>query len=377
MKKLTEEKIQQMIDLYNDGNNFTEIGKIIGLSSDTVSKYLKDRVKKRVGLLDRYTEEQLQDICKIYKDNGISKVQEKYPELTKNQVYRIASNRKERKENYFWSEQDVKILKENYGKPLKEIQKMLTDTHTVRSIGTKAIKLNLTQSREWTDKEIDIFKRYYSSVPYDEFKKLLPNRTYNSIVNMGRKLGIKSYNYLQEKYSDDQKQFIIDNYKTMTDIELSEALDKPLSGIQEQRRKLGIYYLNKDYSGYDNLSKFFRGHIQDWKNASMKACNYQCILTGSKDFIIHHKYGFNKILQEAFEKMDEQNLLKSTNLSDYSFEELSSMLDIFQCIHNKYPLGVCIRKDIHDLFHQLYGSGGNTEEQWESFIAKYSNKLTA
>ena len=46
-------------------------------------------------------------------------------------------------------------------------------------------------------------------------------------------------------------------------------------------------------------------------------------------------------------------------------------------IHNKYPLGVCIRKDIHDLFHQLYGSGGNTEEQWESFIAKYSNKLTA
>lgn len=101
MKKLTEEKIQQMIDLYNDGNNFTEIGKIIGLSADTVSKYLKDRVKKRVGLLDRYTEEQLQDICKIYKDNGISKVQEKYPELTKNQVYRIASNRKERKRIIF------------------------------------------------------------------------------------------------------------------------------------------------------------------------------------------------------------------------------------------------------------------------------------
>lgn len=39
MKKLTEEKIQQMVDLYNDGNNFTEIGKIIGLSADTVSKY--------------------------------------------------------------------------------------------------------------------------------------------------------------------------------------------------------------------------------------------------------------------------------------------------------------------------------------------------
>lgn len=47
---------------------------------------------------------------------------------------------------------------------------MLTGTHTVRSISTKAIKLNLAQSREWTDKEIDIFKKYYSSIPYDEFK---------------------------------------------------------------------------------------------------------------------------------------------------------------------------------------------------------------
>jgi len=47
------------------------------------------------------------------------------------------------------------------------------------------------------------------------------------------------------------------------------------------------------------------------------------------------------------------------------------MLEIFQEVHSKYPLGVCVRKDIHVLFHRIYGSGGNTPEQWESFVKDY------
>ena len=39
--------------------------------------------------------------------------------------------------------------------------------------------------------------------------------------------------------------------------------------------------------------------------------------------------------------------------------------------HNKYPLGVCIRKDIHDLFHSIYGRYNNTQEQWERFKEDY------
>ena len=49
------------------------------------------------------------------------------------------------------------------------------------------------------------------------------------------------------------------------------------------------------------------------------------------------------------------------------------MLEIFGEIHSNFPLGVCVRKDIHDLFHRLYGSGGNNQEQWDRFITKYKN----
>ena len=77
------------------------------------------------------------------------------------------------------------------------------------------------------------------------------------------------------------------------------------------------------------------------------------------------------IVQEVFQILDDDGLLHGDNLSDYTADELNNMIKVFQTIHNKYPLGVCVRKDIHNLFHTLYGSGCNTKEQWEAFVDKY------
>lgn len=68
-------------------------------------------------------------------------------------------------------------------------------------------------------------------------------------------------------------------------------------------------------------------------------------------------------------------------MSDYSDDELDRIEALFIAEHNNYPLGVCIRKDIHDLFHSLYGKSNNTESQWNYFVAnlksgKYKDKIT-
>jgi len=125
------------------------------------------------------------------------------------------------------------------------------------------------------------------------------------------------------------------------------------------------------------LAKLFRGHIQEWKTATMQNCDYKCVLTGSKDFSIHHLYGFNQILCEAFDIIKEEIELVSDNPEDYTKAQLDRMIEIFRNTHEKYPLGVCVRKDIHDLFHRIYGSGGNTPEQWDRFVDDYKNgKIT-
>lgn len=107
----------------------------------------------------------------------------------------------------------------------------------------------------------------------------------------------------------------------------------------------------------------------------MKACDYKCVLTGSKDFAVHHLYGFNIILKEVYQELDNKQLLKSENIEDYTKEELDIFLNIFNIIHSKYPLGVCVRKDIHDLFHRIYDSGGNTETQWKQFYNDYKTGI--
>ena len=56
---------------------------------------------------------------------------------------------------------------------------------------------------------------------------------------------------------------------------------------------------------------------------------------------------------------------------DYTEKELLIIKNKFIELQNSYPLGVCISKPIHVLFHQLYGSGNNTPEQWYIFSENF------
>lgn len=60
-------------------------------------------------------------------------------------------------------------------------------------------------------------------------------------------------------------------------------------------------------------------------------------------------------------------------MDDYSDEELKDILITFREKQSKYPLGVCLSKEIHMLFHHNYGYGYNTPEQWEDFVSNYKN----
>ena len=155
----------------------------------------------------------------------------------------------------------------------------------------------------------------------------------------------------------------------LSDEEIASVLNRSVKSIQAKRLELGFskFDLRK---GYSTLSEYIRGHIFKWKMDSLKKCNYKCVLTGERFDCIHHIHGFNLIFDEMIR---EYNFEIKDDISLYTNEELNFIVKCFNDLQNKYPLGVCLRKDLHILFHSLYGYGNNTEEQWNEFSNNYKN----
>lgn len=373
--KTSKELIQIMYEKYDSGMTIVDISKETGVGQDTVRKYIrKSGRKRRPSIEKRIGEEGIKRICNLYTQDAMDEIRRLYPNLTKQQIYSIASRHQAKNTNYFWSQEEVEFLINNFGVlSYDEIAAHFNNRHNAKAISTKAIKLGLTTSQHWTKEEEDIIIKYYPYISLNEVLQMLPRRSADGLKIHALKMGVKGLQYLSEKYSDKQKQFILDNYTLMSDEDIAKALNKTPKGIKEQKRKLGIYQFNKEYQGYENISKMFRGQIWTWKRLSCEQCNYQCVLTGSKDFEIHHLYSFNKILQETFGECDKLGLLKSQNVEDYSKEELDKIIQLFLNVHNKYPLGVCVDKKLHKLFHDIYGTGGNVPEQWNDFVNRYNS----
>ena len=123
--------------------------------------------------------------------------------------------------------------------------------------------------------------------------------------------------------------------------------------------------------GTSNLNLRLREFIGIWKKESMANCNYKCVITGEKFDVIHHLYSFNKIVKET---LIELKLPTFRTIGDYSDIEIKSIEDTLLKNHYKYPLGICLKYDIHKKFHSIYGTGDNTPEQWYEFVSNNLNK---
>lgn len=137
--------------------------------------------------------------------------------------------------------------------------------------------------------------------------------------------------------------------------------------VRAIRIKYGLFKNNYERDCCSHLSVYIRENNSEWKIESMKNCGYKCVVSGKKFDDIHHVHGFNLIFVEMLENIPFE---LNKNFEDFSNEELECILNEFKRIQSKYPLGVCLSKDIHIDFHKQYGYKNNTKEQWDEFIAK-------
>lgn len=116
------------------------------------------------------------------------------------------------------------------------------------------------------------------------------------------------------------------------------------------------------------LTTYLRRNMsRSWKNKSMKECDYKCVISNKRFDDIHHLYSFNSIVYEAINNV---NMDTYDDIELYTDKQLFKITREVNRLHKLYPLGVCLTKEIHTLFHNIYGYGNNTPEQFKEFKAR-------
>ena len=194
-------------------------------------------------------------------------------------------------EHFTWSQNEINILKEKYNNmPNKEIYKLFNGKFAIEQIRRKAQSIGLGKSRIWSNNEESILKENFSKLSFDELAKLLPNRTITSIIGKARQMKLYRQYYEERKYSEDEINFIKDNFQKLSYIEIANKLNRTPYAIEQKARQLGLkreIKIKKD--GYRGLTYYIRSRLSSWKNQYREMCNYTCALTGVRsNIIVHH-----------------------------------------------------------------------------------------
>jgi hypothetical protein len=123
--------------------------------------------------------------------------------------------------------------------------------------------------------------------------------------------------------------------------------------------------------GLTPLVYYLRNHIRHWKDESMAACGYRCVITSKYFNVIHHLYSFNSILKEVVEKFD---ILIRASVEEYEQEELDFIREKFLKAHSSYGYGVCLTEELHKEFHRRYGIKGFTPENFYEFYKEKTGR---
>lgn len=112
-----------------------------------------------------------------------------------------------------WTENEVMVLKKNYGKNLIDEMIKLLPQRNKDAIKMKASHLKIRADRYyWSEKEIQILKENYGKKKIETWKNLLPNRKRKDICCKAARLNIKGNHSLAiRKYEYNKQYFLIPN----------------------------------------------------------------------------------------------------------------------------------------------------------------------
>ncbi|GEM_PF-2020690 len=374
--KFTTDELESITYDYKNGMKPFELENKYNRDSATIIGKLKV-----LGVYENnnyhYTREDIEFLKKYYPLGDWKTINTRFPDINKSSIYSKMSSLNISMKNYFWNIEDENILIDNYSNMyghVDDLIKLFNNKYSYAAIISKARKLGLKTRDFWNDNEIQLLKEKYSNFLLDDLMVLFPNRSRGSIISKAMELKLVNKTIIETRFGKDDRNYVFENFNKLTDKELGKIIGKSDKSICDFRFRNGLLKIHEE-SSYNDLSEYVRRNNLEWKKESILNCNYKCIVTGERFDDIHHIQGLNLILNETLE---EANINIKPSMNDYSEEELRLILDCFREKQNQYPLGVCLTKNIHMKFHEIYGYGNNTALQWNEFVedcksGKYKN----
>lgn len=268
----------------------------------------------------------------------------------------------------WWTDEEEKLLAKVYPHYLNsELIETYFPDKTEKDLWDKVYILNKEKGYKIAKSEDTVKRRHENqsikmsgeNSPLFGIPKTIEHRKKLSEARKGRFVGVNSY-WFGRKRSSEQ----VENMRLiMKEKGKWKGINNPRHQNPLTKEKNGRWK-----GGISELHAHLRRYIKPWKDDSMKQCNYRCVLTNGEFNNVHHLINFSYIIDETMKIV---NLPIHEQISIYSTEELRSIENVCLDLHYQLGLGVCLRKDIHKLFHDLYGYSNNTQEQFEEFKLRF------
>jgi 5-methylcytosine-specific restriction endonuclease McrA len=296
-QKWTEEEIVILQERYN--NSYDDLQKLF---PHRTLKSIKHKITNmnlpRKLEYERYSKEE-DEIIKSNSHLTVSEIQELLPNRKVDSIlqrYRYLGL--EWKKTWeFWTEEEISLLEIT-----DHIEELLTllPGRTEESIRIKANRLGKQFNEYWTDEELKILINNYGKLQVNEFVHLLPNRNESSIYTKANSLGLKG---LMGRYDISDEDIITLFNEGMYPSQIAKELNLTPNTIASRLRRNGIDFeptvltgennpnWNPNITDEERINNRKYPEYQQWRLSVYERDNYTCQCCFSKkggNLVAHH-----------------------------------------------------------------------------------------
>ena len=254
-----------------------------------------------------------------------------------------------------WSEEDLSLLQSIYADYTnEELVEKFFPNRSIHALDSIADKYGFTGKSEETYKRSCKIRGAKCSQKLKG--RIVSNETKLKLSKQRKKYYETHDGWMKgKKLSDDHRRSISLRMKGKWSGDSNPRVANPLNGENNPNWKGGI----------TDLYQELRSETRQWFLNSAKFVNCNCVITGKNFDNVHHLYPFKNIVSDMFGNLQ---MDKRKNISEYSEIEENAIRNEIKRLHIYYGYGAALNKNVHKLFHDIYGYTNTNYADFLDFI---------